>query len=177
MLLNKREFIKNIKITTSHRFTIREEGAPEEEKRSTFASPVKKQELSKPTELSPAEKRKSRLSQSPALTKDIENTMKEIYYGRQGPKIRKTDDGTFIYGTREFIVTKEKGKLYARDFEAEDNEKVELEAYLKKYEAIERANALKTNLQFLNDDIGSEDEEMAEVGEEFGGDSRLSRLH
>lgn len=159
---------KNIKIVTSHRFTIREEGAPEEEKRSTFASPAKKTEVFRQAELSPSEIRKSRLSQSPALTKDIENTMKEIYYGRQGPKIRKTDDGTFIYGTREFVVTKEKGKLYARDFEADDKDKIELEAYLKKYEQIERANALKTNLQFLNDDIGSEDEEMAEVGEEHG---------
>ena len=56
--------------------------------------------------------------------------MKEIYCGRQGPKIRKTDDETFM---GQESLTKEKGKLYARYFVAEDNEKVELEAYLRKY--------------------------------------------
>jgi hypothetical protein len=166
LVIDKENEYKNIKIYKSQRFTIREEGEDPEERKTfapvqrTFASPEK-------VEMSPSEIRKTRLSQSPALTRDVENVMKEVYYGRPGPKIRKTEDGTFVYGTREFIVTKEKGNLFARDFEADESEKMNLEQYLKKHEKIERDTALKTNLQYLNDDIGSEDEEMAEVGEEF----------
>lgn len=174
---SEREY-KNIKIYRSQRFTIREEGQDDDyQEENKFLSPGPASFGAGPfnssipgspkrVEASPSELRKSRLSQSPAITRDVENVMKEVYYGRPGPKIRKTEDGTFIYGTREFVVTKEKGKLYARDFEADDKQKMELEEYLKKHEVTERQTALKTNLQYLNDDIGSEDEEMAEVGEE-----------
>lgn len=164
---SEREY-KNIKIFRSQRFTIREEGEQHEEvKASPMKSPVQQAYTPKRVEMSPADVRKSRLQASPTVTREIENAMKETYYGRPGPKIRKTDDGTFIYGTREFVVWKEGKKLYAKDFEADNNEKEELENYLRIHEIKERQNALKTNLKYLNDDIGSEDDEMAEVGEEF----------
>ena len=165
----KEKEYRTIKIHRSQRFTIREEGESDEESKVVTKTTTSYMSSSK-QEMSPSDKRKSRLSQSPTITRDIENVMKEVYYGRPGPKIRKTDDGTFIYGTREFVVTKERGKLFARDFEGEDSSKMELEDYLRIHEKIERQTALKTNLQYLNDDIGSEDEEMAEVGEEFDGD-------
>jgi len=125
-----------------------------------FMSPPK-------TGMSASELRQSRLSRSPGITRDVENVMKEVYYGRPGPKIRKTEDGTFIYGTREFIVTKERNKLLARDLDQDAKDNMALEDYLRKHEINERETALRTNLQYLNDDIGSEDDEMAEVGEEF----------
>lgn len=169
LVVDKENEYRNIKIYRSLRYTIKEEGEQVEE-RKTFAPVEVQQDYSSPAkvERSPIERRKTKLSQSPVITRDIENVMKEVYYGRPGPKIRKTDDGTFIYGTREFVVFKEKNKLYARDFDADDSTKVELEEYLRKHEKSERDTALKTNLQYLNDeDIGSEDEEMAEVGEEY----------
>jgi hypothetical protein len=165
---SEREY-RNIKVYRSQRYTIREEGEEHEEVK---ASPKKISELAteyrhQKVNMSPVDIRNNRLSGSPTVTREIENIMKEEYYGRAGPKIRKTDDNTFIYGTREFVVWKEGSKLYAKDFEADNDEKEELEKYLKIHELRERQNALKTNLQYLNDDIGSEDDEMAEVGEEF----------
>jgi hypothetical protein len=178
----EREY-RNIKIHRSEVYIIREEGAEgdEEQKvvsshqvsssRQEFVSSSNKYMSPPKEQMSPADIRKSRLSQSPKITRDIENVMKEVYYGRPGPKIRKTDDGTFIYGTREFVVTKERNNLYARDFEEDESKKILLEDYFRKHEVNERETALKTNLQYLNDDIGSEDEEMAEVGEEFDTDN------
>lgn len=166
MLSEKQREYRNVKIYRSQRFTIREEGEENEEMKIVSNTMTSYQSPSR-FEMPVSDDRKTRLSKSPAVTREIENVMKEVYYGRPGPKIRKTDDGTFIYGTREFVVFKEKGKLYARDFEADDDMKMELEEYLKFHEAAERQTALRTNLQYLNDDIGSEDEEMAEVGEEY----------
>ena len=163
----EREY-KSIKTTTTRRFVMKEINEEGEEVKITTTSKVQSSYYSpQRVNLSPEEIRKTRLSQSPSATREIDNIMKEIYYGRPGPKIRKTDDGTFIYGTREFVVWKEGSKLYARDLEGDAREKEELENYLKIHEIKERETALRTNLEYLNDDIGSEDEEMAEVGEEF----------
>ena len=157
---------KNIKTFTSRRFIMKEIGEDGEEIKTSSPPPAKSAFYS-PQRQDPEEIRRTRLSQNPTVTREVENVMKEVYYGRPGPKIRKTEDGTFIYGTREFVVWKEKGTLYARDLEGDNNEKEELENYLKIHEIKERETAIRTNLDFLNEDIGSEDEDMAEVGEEF----------
>jgi len=157
---------KNIKTFTSRRFIMKEIGEDGEEIKTSSPPPAKSAFYS-PQRQDPEEIRRTRLSQNPTVTREVENVMKEVYYGRPGPKIRKTEDGTFIYGTREFVVWKEKGTLYARDLEGDNNEKEELENYLKIHEIKERETAIRTNLDYLNEDIGSDDEDMAEVGEEF----------
>ena len=156
---------KNIKIFTSRRFIIKE---IDKEIKTSSPTPAKSAFYSpQRLNLDPEEIRKTRLSHSPTTTRKVENVLKEVHYGRRGPKIRKTEDGTFIYETRELVVWKEKGTLYARDLEEENTQKEELENYLKIHEIKERETTIKRILISLTTILVQKMKKWRKLGGEF----------
>jgi len=117
----------------------------------------------------------------PQIPEEVVSQVEETYFGRPGPKIHHGQHGrSFKYGTREFVVTERRGKLYAKDVPTKKDystiseplalteDYILLDQYLERYEEEERKRCMAINLELLNDEgLDSSEDEVGDVAEEF----------